>query len=617
LLYRDAVQYGPWQGPESYAFQLLVFLNLSLISVVVEKNAILRIWQSYKSVKDLVLEEINLQWRAILDFFAIDAEHLSDPDIMIRLAIQIGLLLCSAFFSGSETALFSLSRLDLERLRKKKHPQSGNLHELLDQPRRLIISILCGNELVNIAAAVNMTGLLLILYDESKAGWISILVMVPLILLFGEVTPKTIAVSNPVTISSSVVAYPLSIWVKLVTPIRWALRGISDRITTLIVGPEKAADNILQIDEFRSLVEEVADEGELDATERALIYNLLESGDTEIVEIMTPRTRVKFLNGDLSVPEMVELFKQYRHPRVPVFRQHRDNIIGFIHAEDILRLILDKVDTQSLQLQQIMHPPVVVPLTKKVDEMFEFFQSKNASAAAVLNEFGGVEGFLTMKDVLTFIFGHVSDDISGSELYRERDENTYVVPGEMKLNDFNNLTNFGIEDPRMTTIGGVAFRHLDHLPVVGDQVKVEGITITVVEMDVHRIAKVRVSSTGSGDQKIVTNEDQQENKSDGTEKGEIKPSEEAEAKSEQPETDSVQPDFAVSPTDIEQENTLTDGNVSAVLELAENSTTMESQQTSTEWQDGEPEKVISNNQEEQLSGKLNPETAVASTGQKR
>jgi hypothetical protein len=169
----------------------------------------------------------------------------------------------------------------------------------------------------------------------------------------------------------------------------------------------------------------------------------------------------------------------------------------------------------------------------------------------------------------------------------------------------------------MTTIGGVAFRHLDHLPVVGDQVKVEGITITVVEMDVHRIAKVRVSSTGSGDQKIVTNEDQQENKSDGTEKGEIKPSEEAEAKSEQPETDSVQPDFAVSPTDIEQENTLTDGNVSAVLELAENSTTMESQQTSTEWQDGEPEKVISNNQEEQLSGKLNPETAVASTGQKR
>jgi len=448
---------------------------------------------------DVFLAELNLHWQAIVAFFAVDTERLTDPDIMIRLAIQVGLLICSAFFSGSETALFSLSRLDLERLRKKKHPQSENLHELLDQPRRLIISILCGNELVNIAAAVNMTGLLLALYGESKAGLISILVMVPLILLFGEVTPKTIAVANPVRVSSSIVAYPISIWVKLVTPVRWAIRGISDRITTLFVGQEKAADNILQIDEFKSLVEEVADEGELDATERALIYNLLESGDTEIVEIMTPRTRVKFVNADQSVPEIVDLIREFRHPRVPVFLHHRDNIIGFIHAEDILRLILDKADTSALKLEQIIHPPVVVPLTKKVDEMFDFFQANQARAAAVLNEFGGVEGFLTMKDVLTFIFGQISDDITGSELYRERDENSYIVPGEMKLNDFNNLTNFGIEDPRMTTIGGVAFRHLDHLPVEGDRVKVEGISITVLEMDVHRIAKVRVSKSGSVD----------------------------------------------------------------------------------------------------------------------
>ncbi|PID43568.1 MAG: hypothetical protein CSB48_05775 [Proteobacteria bacterium] len=442
---------------------------------------------------DAILHELVLHWEAIKAFFAIDPERLSDPDILVRLGIQIALLFCSAFFSGSETALFSLSRLDLERLRKQKHPQSANLHELLDQPRRLIISILCGNELVNIAAAANMTGLLLALYDESKAGWITIFVMVPLILLFGEVTPKTIAVANPVRISSGLVAHPISIWVKVVAPIRWAIRGISDRITTIFVGQEMAADNLLQVDEFKSLVEEVAHEGELDATERALIYNLLESGDTEIVEIMTPRTRIKFLNGEQPVAQLIEQFKRFRHPRVPVYLQHRDNVIGFLHAEDILRLILDGIELEQLTLQEIIHPPVVVPLTKKVDEMFDFFQTNRARAAVVLNEYGGVEGFLTMKDVLTFIFGQISDDISGSELYQERDENSYILPGDMKLNDFNNLTNFGIEDPRMTTIGGVAFRHLDHLPVEGDQVNVEGITITVMEMDVHRIAKVRVS----------------------------------------------------------------------------------------------------------------------------
>ena len=138
-------------------------------------------------------------------------------------------------------------------------------------------------------------------------------------------------------------------------------------------------------------------------------------------------------------------------------------------------------------------PPVVAPLTKKVDEMFDFFQANNARAAAVLNEFGGVEGFVTMRDVLNFIFGHTSGLVEGQSLYRERDENVYEVAGDMKLTDFNNLTNFGIEDPRMTTIGGVAFRHLDRLPHEGDRVIVEGIRITVLEMKEHRISRVRVA----------------------------------------------------------------------------------------------------------------------------
>ena len=439
---------------------------------------------------DGLMQELVLYWATVKEFFAFDTSRLSEPDMIVRLVVQ-GLLLCgSAFFSGSETALFSLSRLDLQKLRRERQRHSETLHALLDQPRRLIISILCGNELVNIAAAANMTAILVSLYGVERAGWISILVMVPLLLLFGEVTPKTISVSNPVRISTGIVASPMSLWVRLVTPLVWIIRSVADRLTTLIVGEEKAAENILQVDEFRTLVEEVAKEGELNATERALIYNLLEAGDTEVVEIMTPRTRTAFLNADMSVPEMVEGFRVHRHPRVPVFRVHRDNVVGFVHAEDVLRILLDKVD--------IMRPPVVVPLTKKVDEMFDFFQAHNARAAVVLNEFGGVEGLVSMKDVLTFIFGQISGDVKGQELYQERDENSYEVKGDMKLTDFNNLTNFGIEDPRMTTIGGVAFRHLDRLPRVGDSVNLEGIIITILEMDEHRIASVRVSVRASG-----------------------------------------------------------------------------------------------------------------------
>ncbi|MGB5259324.1 MAG: hemolysin family protein [Gammaproteobacteria bacterium] len=450
-----------------------------------------------------ILQEILQQWAVLKAFFVFDTARLAESDMIVRLGIQVLLLFGSAFFSGSETALFSLSRLDLQKLRRERHRHSETLHALLDQPRRLIISILCGNELVNIAAAANMTAIVVSLYGVERAGIVSVLVMVPLLLLFGEVTPKTISVSDPVRVSAGVVATPMNVWVRFVAPLVWLIRSLADRITTLIVGEEKAAENILQLDEFRTLVEEVAREGELNATERALIYNLLEAGDTEVVEIMTPRTRTAFLNADMTVPEIVERFRTFRHPRVPVFRVHRDNLEGFVHAEDILRKVLDETDLTTLRLEDIMHPPVVVPLTKKVDEMFDFFTANNARAAAVLNEFGGVEGFVTMKDVLTFIFGQISGDVEGQELYHERDEDSYEVNGDMKLTHFNNLSNFGIEDPRMTTIGGVAFRHLDRLPRVGDCISIEDISITILEMDAHRIARVRVNRGNRGDEQAA------------------------------------------------------------------------------------------------------------------
>lgn len=441
-----------------------------------------------------LLHIVTQYWLSVSEFFAFDASLLSEPNMIFRLAIQLCLLVCSAFFSSSETALFSLSRLDLQQLRREQNPHSETIHELLDQPRRLIISILSGNELVNIAAAANMASILISLYASDKVVIINLLVMVPLFLLMGEVTPKTIAVSNPIRYSTRIVAEPLALWIKLIAPIRWVIRGIADRTTTLLVGEIKTADNILQVDEFLTLVEQVSEDGGLNATERALIYNLLEANETEIVEVMTPRTQMAFLNVEMSVPEMIEKFISYRHPRVPVFKTHRDNLVGFVHAEDILRIVLDDTNQSGLTPKDIMHPPVVVPLTKKVDEMFDFFQFNKVRAAACLNEFGGVEGFITMRGVLSFIFGDISGGSKATAgFYEEKDYNIYEVPGDMKLNDFNNLTNFGIEDPRMTTIAGYAFRLLDRLPCEGDQVESEDILIQILAMDDHRISRVRVA----------------------------------------------------------------------------------------------------------------------------
>jgi CBS domain containing-hemolysin-like protein len=316
--------------------------------------------------------------------------------------------------------------------------------------------------------------------------------MVPLLLLFGEVTPKTIAISDPVKVSTRIVAGPLSTWVKAIAPLSKVVRIVADRVTTMVVGKEKSAENILQVDEIRTLVEQGVVTGEMTATERALIYNLLQAGSTEIVEIMTPRTRVGFIDRKMDVSEMVDTFFSYKHRRVPVFSGHRDNIVGFIHVEDIQKLILDNMDLSTIKPEDILHPPVMVPPTKRVDELLDFFQNHNVQAACVLNEFGGVDGFITIKDVITFIFGQIYGRDIKKEIYKDKEGAFYELPGSMKLVDLNNLTNLGLSDTRMTTVGGLVLKHLDRLPKVGDEVLVEGITLKVLEMDAHRIKTVRL-----------------------------------------------------------------------------------------------------------------------------
>lgn len=434
-------------------------------------------------------EAVDL-WRSITLALIFDPARLLEPDLMVRIVLQVLLMAASAFFSSSETALFSLSRIELRELRRSHHPRADTLYALLDQPRRLIISILCGNEIINVAATANMIGILVQLYSEEQAAILNMLIMVPLLLLLGEVTPKTIAVTNPVAVSTRIIALPMNLWVKVITPFRWLVRLVADRVTTLLVGEEKAPENILQVDEFRTLVEAVEKSGQLTSTERVLIDNLLAAGSTEIVQIMIPRTRTAYISLNLSVPEMVEEVRRLRHRRIPVYREHFDKIVGFIHAEDLMRLALEDTDFSSLSPQDILHPPIMVPPTKKVDEMFEFFLINNAQAAAVLDEFGGIEGFITLSSVVNFIFGHATGEEPLSAFYTEIESDVFEVDGNMKLTDFNTVTNFGIVDSRMTTIGGVVLRHLDRLPEVGDEVIIEGIRLSVLQMEAHRIDRL-------------------------------------------------------------------------------------------------------------------------------
>ena len=173
--------------------------------------------------------------------------------------------------------------------------------------------------------------------------------------------------------------------------------------------------NILQPDEFRTLLEEGEETGIIDATERVLIDNILEAAETDISRIMTPGPRIRFLDADLPVTELIEKFRTLRHPRLPIYKGHWDNVIGFIHSEDILKLLRGGGDLGKVTLSMILKPAHFVPPTKKVDEMFDYFQNHNTRVAIILGEYGEVLGLVNMKDVLTFIFGEISGAMEGLE----------------------------------------------------------------------------------------------------------------------------------------------------------------------------------------------------------
>ncbi len=412
-------------------------------------------------------------------------------ELILRGILQVFFLMSSAVFSGSETALFSLSRINLQHLRNRRDPHSESIHAMLDEPRRLIISILCGNELVNIASSANMAGMLLILFG-GDAGWVNVLVMVPLLLLFGEVTPKTIAVNHPLDFARRVSARILPRWIYIVTPLREAVRLVSDRVTTLLVGENVGRENILKPDELKTLLEEGEATGIIDASERVLIDNLLEASETDVSHIMTPGPRLCLLNADEPLPELIETFRSYRHPRVPVYSGHWDNVIGFIHSEDVLRVVRGGADLADMNIQSILRPVHFVPPTVKVDELFLFFQEHRTRSAIVLGEFGEVIGIVTMKDVLAFIFGELTANVPGSEEY-QRTEEGHTVPGWMRLLDFYSLTNIDIEDPVMTTIGGLVFRLFGRLPQVGEEIDYAGYHFKVLGINGLRISRVEVS----------------------------------------------------------------------------------------------------------------------------
>ncbi|MBW1823005.1 MAG: HlyC/CorC family transporter [Deltaproteobacteria bacterium] len=336
--------------------------------------------------------------------------------LLVKIILIFVLLCFSAFFSGSETALFSLGSIKLFQLKESNHPKSPLIHELLEKPRRLLISILVGNECINITASAIAASLCISLFGN-QGKWIAIAIMTPLILLFGEVLPKTIAVSNSRKFSLWV-AKPISIFSKVIFPVRWVIRSVVDRMASLFDKQKKREESIFFEEEFKELVEVGHKEGILEKEEREMIHKILRLGDTVVSSIMTPRSDMFTLPYDSDIDDIIKKVKDNHFSRIPIYKHEKNNIVGILNIKDLLTLT-NEHNSDSTPISSIIRPPYLVPKDKHVQEVFREFQERNIHLALVVNENGSVIGLFTMEDLLEELFGEIYDEYD-EELKEEK-----------------------------------------------------------------------------------------------------------------------------------------------------------------------------------------------------
>lgn len=420
-----------------------------------------------------------------------------DIAIWVELVVFAFLMAMSGFFSSSETSLFSLNKRQLEQMRRDDHPSVDVIERLLSAPRRLIVTILIGNEFVNVAASVISAAIIIeLLGAENKL--INLFVMVPILLLVGEITPKTLAIRNNVAFAVFQ-CRPIDVFARIITPLRWLIRLIADWITTLIVGKERSPGSIVTEDMVRTLAREAVGDGVLDSNEAQYIDQIFDFGNKTLEDVVTARSNVVFLPIDMELSEIIDEFHRTRHSKIPMYKEHRDEIIGVLHMRDLLGADLNKLADQPAELTKLLREPYFVPGTKSAAELFRVFRKRKTSLAFTVDEYGGVTGLVTMEDLLECIFGDLP---SPSDLVEEIEievltDGSRQVEGAMTIDQFHQEFGGRLAADEFETVGGLLLHTYGELPPEGATLTVQDMEFSIVAVESNRIKTVTVKKVGA------------------------------------------------------------------------------------------------------------------------
>ncbi|TNE74525.1 DUF21 domain-containing protein [bacterium] len=412
-------------------------------------------------------------------------------------------------FSGSEVAYFSIKGAELEKLQKLAHTSKvyGTILQMLEHPRRLLSTILIGNTFTNIITSVVaavLTGQLV--HNFALPNWliytVEILVVTFTLVIISEITPKVIAIKQPLEF-----AHRFNWFVRTFYLLLAPISGIIARSTVLIESKLPKTIHDISSDDIRTLAEVGEEQGSLQEEEREIFENVIEFGQTTVKEIMTSRVDIVAVSTDDALGDVIELILNKKLSRMPLYGEDLDDIIGVIYAKDILPYLRTDLTSATINWRTLARKVLFVPTTKRLDDLLKDFKKEKTHLAVVVDEWGGTEGIVTLDDVLEEIIGDIADETTEQEqLYTQLDEHTFVFDAKINLEEVEEILEIeGVATPEdeYETLGGLVYHVLEKIPKAGDSFDYKGLSISVSSLENNRIKKIKVKRL-SGEQVSTT-----------------------------------------------------------------------------------------------------------------
>lgn len=424
-----------------------------------------------------------------------------DSAFWITIGAIILLLVLSAFFSGSETALTAASRGKLRSQADKGSVGAKKALQITEDNERLIGSVLLGNNLVNILSAALATALFTRLFGESGVALATIM-MTFLVLIFAEVLPKTYAIINSEK-AAAAVAQPIGVLVMVFAPVVGAVRILVRALLRLFGVSVDPDSNILAVrEEIAGALQLGHSEGVVEKEDRDRILGALDLGDRTVEEIMLHRSGIRMIDADDAPDTILEQCMESPHTRLPVYRNEPENIIGVVHAKDLLRAMFRQISTggdglealKRFRITDVAVPPYFVPETTTLDDQMRQFLRMRTHFALVVDEYGSLQGLITLEDILEEIVGEITDefDPDSDSPVSHSDDGEFVVDGATTIRDLNRATDWALPDDEANTVAGLVIHEAQMIPTVGQVFSFHGFRFEVIARDGNRVTGLKI-----------------------------------------------------------------------------------------------------------------------------